>query len=361
MVNLPGQHQLWSGDANSILKGYNLGAANPPVLPPPQIANIPTGAPTDNRADEMAFDPADKLLMVTNNAPGVPPGSQPAFVSIIDTTTNTIVAKTVFDGTVQHGAPTPNATGATEQPAWIGGTTQKFFLSLPQVNGTGPGGIVQLDITGKVTHFYDFASFGISACSPSGLVVGQNNVLGVNCQTAGSQVLLFDPNANGGNGALVKTFPQFSAGDEAWFDPGTGFYFFAENNNLGGPVLGIIDGNTNSFLQVVPTSQGAHSVAVDPVSGEVFVPEGGGPPNPNSVCPQGCIRRVRQRCRGPGASFLVADPDRPDWPRRHRLAPSGPRLRPLAPVVPGISPGTFSTPRALVLAEASAFWPITAG
>jgi DNA-binding beta-propeller fold protein YncE len=237
----------------------------------------------------MAFDPKDKLLMVTNNAPGVPPGSQPAFVSIIDTATNTIVAKTVFDGTVQHGAVTPNATGATEQPAWIGGATQKFFLSLPQVDGTGPGGIVQLDITGKVTHFYDFATFGIGACSPSGLVVGQNNVLGVNCQTAGSQVILFDPNANGGNGAVVKTFPQFSAGDEAWFDPSTGYFFFAENNNLGGPVLGIIDGNTDSFLQSIPTSPGAHSVAVDPVSGEVFVPEGGAPLITNSACPQGCI------------------------------------------------------------------------
>ena len=59
-------------------------------------------------------------------------------------------------------------------------------------------------------------------------------------------------------------------------------------NNPGGPVLGIIDGVTDTFLQNVATQPGnAHSVAADPVSGEVFVPLPGGAAN--TVCTNGCI------------------------------------------------------------------------
>jgi hypothetical protein len=63
--------------------------------------------------------------------------------------------------------------------------------------------------------------------------------------------------------------------------------FLAARNNPGGPVLGIVDGVTDSFLQNVPTSFNAHSVSVDPISGEVFVPFGADPTN--TVCPNGCI------------------------------------------------------------------------
>ena len=43
-------------------------------------------------------------------------------------------------------------------------------------------------------------------------------------------------------------------------------------------------------MQNVPTTPGDHSVAVDPVSGEVFVPFGGSfGAATNSICPLGCI------------------------------------------------------------------------
>jgi len=57
-----------------------------------------------------------------------------------------------------------------------------------------------------------------------------------------------------------------------WFDPTSDRYFLAARLNPGGPVLGIIDGLTETFLENVGTTPGDHSVAVDPVSGEVFVP-----------------------------------------------------------------------------------------
>jgi hypothetical protein len=75
-----------------------------------------------------------------------------------------------------------------------------------------------------------------------------------------------------------------------WFDPTTQRYFLAARLNPGGPVLGIIDGLTETFLQNIRTTPGDHSVAVDPISGEVFVPFGGSfGAAVNTVCPSGCI------------------------------------------------------------------------
>jgi len=110
----------------------------------------------------------------------------------------------------------------------------------------------------------------------------------VGCGVA-SQSILLDPNANGGNGS-TKSFPQVSGEDMVWFDSTTDRFFLAARLNPGGPVLGIIDGLTESFLENVRTTPGDHSVAVDPVSGEVFVPFGGSFGSAtNAICPLGCI------------------------------------------------------------------------
>jgi len=146
-------------------------------------------------------------------------------------------------------------------------------------------------LTGNVTKLYDFATLSggaVTACSPAGLALGTGGKLMVGCGVA-SQSILLDPNANGGNGS-TKAFPQVSGEDMVWFDPTTNRYFLAARLNPGGPVLGIIDGLTESFLQNVRTTPGDHSVAVDPVSGEVFVPFGGSfGANVNNICPLGCI------------------------------------------------------------------------
>jgi PEP-CTERM motif len=199
------------------------------------------------------------------------------------------VAKIVFDGT--NG--TPNLTGGgIEQPVWDP-NSGKFYLNIDPT--TGPGGTLQIDETGRVTHFYDLASFGISSCGPAGLAVGKNSRLGIDCGAVGSSSVLspglfLDALANGGQGAIVASFNQLGGGDEAWYDPTTGYFFLTGYRNTAQtPGLLVIDGNTAvpSLVEFVPTSVGSHSVAVDPVSGEVFVPAGGAVAG--SVCPNGCI------------------------------------------------------------------------
>jgi WD40 repeat protein len=268
VVNIPGQHQVWAGNGDSTLKGFDLPSHT-------QFANIATGTPSDNRVDEMAFDPNTKVLVAANNAAATP------FLTLVDTTNNGIIKKIPFDGTNK----TPVATGGIEQPAYDP-VTHTFFVSVPQIGGSGPGGVTEFDTAGNILHTYDFSTFaGITACSPAGLVAGTNGHLLVGCSgTTGSIIL--DPTANGGDGS-VTLIPQVTGSDEVAFDPNTNLYFLAARLNPGGPVLGIINGLTDSWVENLPTTPGDHSVSVDPITGEVFVPFGG--VAGNNICPNGCI------------------------------------------------------------------------
>jgi hypothetical protein len=130
----------------------------------------------------------------------------------------------------------------------------------------------------------------------------------VACGAGSLQSLVFDPTANGGNGAIVSKFTQLSGGDEVWYDPTTNRSFvtgLTDQSNPNSRVLGVIDfnGAAPNLVQLIPTSNGAHSVAVDPISGEVFVPAGGAVAG--SLCPNGCIL-VFADVPEPGLPTLIA-------------------------------------------------------
>jgi DNA-binding beta-propeller fold protein YncE len=219
----------------------------------------------------MAFDPANNLLLVANDH-----GTPSPFVSLINTTTGAVVKKITFDGTLG----TPNATNGIEQPVW-NPNTKLFYVSVPQIGpSTNPGGIAVIDpVTGTVTKFYDLGNFPvITACSPAGLALGVGNQLMIGCGSGGS--ILFDPTANGGAGMVIKVFPQATGIDELTFDPTLDLFFLASSANG----ISVIDGLGDAFLQQLPTGfAGSHSVSVDPVTNEVFVPV-----RNNSVIP-GCL------------------------------------------------------------------------
>lgn len=294
VVDRAGQHQLWVGDGNSTLKAFTLDNSLPPVATP-TLGNPPginTGG--KRRVDEGAFDPAHNVVLFANNAETANTPSTPNFATLVNATPGSggnILGKITFNGA--NGVPNASS---IEQAVWIGGTTQRFFLSVD--TATGPGGIAAIDPTaanpdgglGKVTKFYNFADFGIAACGPTGLAASGAQ-LTVVCGTPGP-VLVFDPNANGGNGAVVAQFAQLTGGDEVWCDPTTKRCFatgLTDPSVATSRVLGVIDfnGATPNLIQLIATSNGAHSVAVDPISGEVFVPAGGA--LAGSVCPSGCI------------------------------------------------------------------------
>jgi hypothetical protein len=203
-------------------------------------------------------------------------------LSLINATTGAVTRTITFNGL--NG--TPNATNGIEQPAYDA-FTNRFYVSVPQINGSGPGGVAQLDIAGNVTHFFDFATLSggtLSACGPTGLAAGAGGNLIVGCGDGGSSVIL---HAAANSIAVIN---GVGGEDQVWYDPVRKRYFLSARNNPGGPILGILDAQTETLLQTLPSSSGAHSVTVDEVSGEVFMAFGGNlGAVTNSVCPDGCM------------------------------------------------------------------------
>jgi hypothetical protein len=265
-----GNNKLWVGNGNSTLLSFNLPFNTPAFAP------IATGPASANRVDELAYDPVSHQVLAANNAASPAP-----FLTYVDANTDSITHQVTFNGL--NG--TPNATDGIEQPAYDP-VTNRFYVSVPQVNGTGPGGVAQLDAAGHVTNFFDLALLGLGAggvCGPTGLASGGGSLM-VGCGN-GSQSVILHPTA-GANGSIT-IIPGVGGEDEVWYDPVTKRYFLSARNNPGGPVLGIVDALSGALLQKLATTPGDHSVAVDPISGKVFVPFGA--VAGNTICPSGCI------------------------------------------------------------------------
>jgi hypothetical protein len=114
----------------------------------------------------------------------------------------------------------------------------------------------------------------------------------VGCGTVGTQAVLLNPTANGGAGSIVSLFHQISGTDQIWYDPTTKAFYVTGVNAAGDRVFVVISDVTDSVLQTIglPTTTNAHSIAVSPFNGDVFVPLGGSTGTlVNSACALGCI------------------------------------------------------------------------
>ena len=281
-VVIIGGKEVWAGDGDSTVKVIDIASFK-------VVDTISTGG--TNRVDEMAYDAADHILAVANNA------DTPPFVSLINTDTRQIVKTIVFDGSNN----TPNATTTgIEQPQWSP-KTGLFYLSVPQITPADDtqGGVSVIDpVSMSVT-----ATYPVSNCSPAGLALGPNDQAAIGCGGAFGKT----PNVvtqsliiNLKTGLVDATIPQVGGSDEVWYDSPSNHYYFAARNNADNtgkinPVLGVVDAGTNVFDGSVPTSTSAHSVAADRVSQHVFVPIGfiaAGASDPTNPCPdttKGCI------------------------------------------------------------------------
>jgi hypothetical protein len=135
------------------------------------VSEVTTLAGESTRADELAYNPRDGLILAINNA------STPPFATLVkvDTTTGALtVVKNIFFDTA-HGVDAQNG---AEQPVWDPGT-KKFYLFIPQL-GPNPtqGAVIRISTTGTIE-----TTFPITFCSPAGLALGPNQDLLVGCNT----------------------------------------------------------------------------------------------------------------------------------------------------------------------------------
>lgn len=246
-------NEAWAGDGDSSVKVIDLKTDT-------VVDTIKTGG--KNRADEVAYDPEHHVFVVTNDA------DDPPFVTLISTETgHKVLSKVVFK----------DATDGIEQPIYYA-PKGVFMMTIPQLNGDkSAGGIALIDpLKGKVISVMKIAD-----CIPAGLARGPRNRLVIGCNAGGKKSGLKPVTliVNADDGKVVATVPDIGAADEVAYSPKNGQYYIGARQMPGGAVLGVIDAETNTLLQSIPTGGNAHSVASSDVNGHVFVPlpKTGGP------------------------------------------------------------------------------------
>ncbi len=92
---------------------------------------------------------------------------------------------------------------------------------------------------------------------------------------------------NGVTGAILANIPQAGGVDFAAYNPtdhhyylGARDYFTSPTATAASPVLGVINAETNEWIENFPTGTNAHSVTVNPVNNQIFVPI----EDPNPLC-----------------------------------------------------------------------------
>src|SRR5881628_1056592 len=278
------------------------------------VNEVSTGGADGNRADELAFDPVDNLVMPVNNADDKP------FATLIKVDPNTGMLTQPKNLEGVDRITFTDATNGAEQPVWDPGT-RRFYISIPEIGGgggKGPNGAVKRINQHTATVE---ATFVVQFCQPAGLTVGPHGDLLVGCSVifneAGTAWTgLTDPSTaapiqviiDAKTGEIDKMVAGVGGSDEVWFNRGDGRYYTASRANPGAvpngsnpptdPVLGVIDAESKTLVQLVPTFNTpnptsppprgtAHSVAVNAHNNHVFVPLPANNVFPG--CQTGCI------------------------------------------------------------------------
>ena len=260
--------QIWAGNGNDHIVVGNARTMK-------EIRVITTGG--KGRADELAYDPLNQTILVTN------PGASPPGWTLIDAKTFRILGRATL------GARVPS--GSIEQPQFdplIG----KFVSSVSQLSSSDSRGAVAIVDTQVVpgTHRVRAKAYPLSvSCNPLGLAIGPGSDIFLGCLGAGPVILA---TAQGGTGFKVaKQITQACCSDEVWYDPHLGRYYASDflNPHMTGtdPVVTVVDAKHDSFVgnipiftdnlgpngDVVPEPDTSfHSVAADPLTGYVYVP-----------------------------------------------------------------------------------------
>jgi DNA-binding beta-propeller fold protein YncE len=260
----PQKKELWAADGDSTVKVIDV-AANPPKI----VASINTGG--QKRADELGIDTKDGLVLVGNNA------EKPSYVTFISTKPDhAIVGKLEM----------PDASDGIDQPLYVP-ETGMFYASVPiWKEDKNHGGLAVIDPkTLKMVKLIP-----IDDCGPLGLAQGPGTKVIVGC-SAGSKArtptmptpatVIIDVATE----KVVKVIHELGGQDEVWYNPGAHQYYTASRDFPSGPVLGVINADTDTFVESIPTGENAHSVAADSKNNAIFVPLTAG----NTACPNGCI------------------------------------------------------------------------
>jgi hypothetical protein len=110
-------------------------------------------------------------------------------------------------------------------------------------------------------------------CMPAGIVQGPGHDFLIGC--GGHDGISFPPLLiifDGMTNKIVASITQSGGTDEVWFNPGDNRYYTAGRDMPSGPVMGVVDAGTRTWLVNVPTGSNSHSIAADQFTNHILVP-----------------------------------------------------------------------------------------
>jgi hypothetical protein len=267
--------EIWAGDGPKVQPGCPTQAPWSGKCSATKVLDFATGNLTHTiitnglmRADELCFDPGDHLILIANDADAIP------FVSLISTD----------DYTVKGVLALPQATNGIEQCQWDG-TLKLFLLNLPEVNGPGddtkPGAVLVINTNLQVLGQYNV---DITHCAgPQGMAIGPDSQLLLGCNAPSPSGIQSSVIINKFNGQEIAIAWGLGGADQVWFNPGDNHYAITGASCT---AKGCLSGTTRQLafvdavsltvdqVLVIPPVTGVspHSVAVDPVSNQVYFP-----------------------------------------------------------------------------------------
>jgi DNA-binding beta-propeller fold protein YncE len=246
-----GSNELWVGDAKSFVEVIDLESRS-------IVADIFTGG--TGRADELAYDPRDHIILVANDQ------DTPPFATFISTKTRMVLGKLDYPQAVFGTPPTNHG---LEQPVW-NSKTKKFYLSVPGTMTNPQGEVDEID-----PHLMAVTRVFPAVCNPGeapqGLALIPRQRLVTSC---GDIIRIRD-------GRVLTTVAGLGI-DEIWFNPGDERVYFAGGPNfIADPSVPVLDIETNTLVAVIkvgtppPPLRFTHSVAADSETNRIFVPISG--------------------------------------------------------------------------------------
>jgi hypothetical protein len=225
----------------------------------PFAAPVAVSTNGNHRADELAYDPLDQIILIANDQDVPAP-----FVSFISTEAHAVLGKIVYDGTLGN----PKSTGGIEQPVWDA-ATRRFYISIPKTAANANGEIDEINpVTMAITKIFPTSAACGARGGPAGLALIPGQHLIASC----GDVLDI---ASGS----VLNVPGVS-GDEIWFNPGDDrVYFGGGLDRISVNVVNalspynVITTLTVGLIATPPApNHTTHSVAADSQLNRIFVP-----------------------------------------------------------------------------------------
>jgi hypothetical protein len=240
------------------------------------------------------------------------PGESPPFATFIDTTTQKIIATVQF--TDPGTGPTGPASAGLEACVYDHATAS--FLNNNDGSTANPHGEVDVIPASFVlagtpaapvtltlpvpTAGNGFKIFPLGNCDPTGIDLGPGTDMGVMCRPAGPGrtgvplTFLIMDRTNG----TVRATLNAGGGDQIAYDAATNRYYLAASRFTASglsavdgacsaaspctPLLTVVDAATRQIVASFNTGNNAHSIAVDPVNHQVYLPIS------SAAAPPGC-------------------------------------------------------------------------